>query len=80
MFSVTISGNGAFSNGFSGQSNRSAIAVANEAGEFGFLPGEDSPYTPIGGRKTLALVLECLEFKAFDWGNSVTVKKGRKFQ
>ena len=79
MFSATIRGHGAFTNGFSGQSNTSAVAVVNEAGEFGFLPGEQSPYTPIGGRKTLALVLDCLEFRAFDWGNTVSIKKGRKF-
>jgi len=79
MFSATISGHGAFVNGFSGCSNKSATAVVNEAGEFGFLPGEVAPYTPIGGRKTLALVLECLEFKAFDWGQNVSVKTGRKF-
>jgi hypothetical protein len=79
MYSATISGHGAFSNGFSGRSNGSAVAVVNEAGEFGFLPGEDSPYTPIGGRKTLALVLDCLEFRAFNWGSTVTIKKGRKF-
>ena len=78
MYSATISGNGAFSNSLTGRSNKSAVVAVNDAGEFGFLPGDESPYLPIGGRNALQLVLDCLEFRTFDWGDNVQIKRGRK--
>ena len=35
----------------------------NSNNEFGFLPGEKNPYTPIGGKTTLLSVMDILEFK-----------------
>ena len=78
MYSATISGKNAFLNSLTGRSNKSAVVAVNDAGEFGFLPGGKSPYLPIGGRNALRLVMDCLEFRAFDYGDNVQVKRGQK--
>ena len=79
VYAANLSGSEAFISGFGGRSGSSSVAAVNDAGEFGFLPGEDAPYMPIGGRKAIAAVIDVLEFKAYEFGSHVTVKRGRKF-
>jgi hypothetical protein len=39
------------------------VYVAVLGDKFGYLPNEDKPYMPIGGRKTLKMVVNLLIFK-----------------
>ena len=65
-------------NSFTGRANGSTVALINDRGEYGFLAGEDTPYTPIGGRKALVNVFSAgaITFKPYSFGN-VAVKIGR---
>ena len=49
---------------FLGGNFQSYVAM-NEKLEFGFLPKENTPYTPLGGKKTLEKVLDILIFKPY---------------
>jgi hypothetical protein len=42
-----------------------AIVAINEAGEFGFLPQENKPYMPIGGRYALKSIKEILIYRPY---------------
>lgn len=82
IFSAKIMTNQGFINGFSGRRNASAIALVNEEGEFGFLPGENQPYTPAGGLKAHKAVLKMgvsYEFKPFNFGSAI-IKTGRQIK
>ena len=37
--------------------------MQNNIGQYGYLPNENKPYSPIGGKKTLRLVESLLIFK-----------------
>lgn len=37
--------------------------MKNDLGQYGYLPNENEPYAPIGGKKTLKLVESLLVFK-----------------
>jgi hypothetical protein len=51
-----------FQNEFLGAKVNAYVAV-NENGKFGYLPKENKPYCPIGGKKTLESVKSILIFK-----------------
>ena len=80
---VTVTGEKAFKNSFTGQGN-SSVQVAMYTDEhgsnfFGFLPGEDRPYMPVGGRKVLAELLGTFIWMPYQFSETVQLKKGRKF-
>jgi hypothetical protein len=78
IYTANVDSPGAFSGGITGRGRGSkAVALINEKGQFGFLPGEDEPYTPLGGRKALQAVLDIVEFKDYEYGERFTVKRGR---
>jgi hypothetical protein len=41
----------------------SIAIVAEKEGKFGYLPGEEKPYMPIGGVNALKEVIDILEFR-----------------
>ena len=73
IFSATIKGYKVFG------SSSTGVVTMNDAGNFGFYENDPRPYAPQGGRRTLAIegVVEALNFKPYDWGNGVEIKKGR---
>ena len=81
VFAVAISSTGSkFTSAMGGSGTAGAVGAMNSKGEFGFINDVDkTPYTPLGGRKTLVLVKDVLIFKPFDWGKDAIVKKGRAF-
>lgn len=64
-FRKVTSENG-FTNCLTGRSSSAVIAI-NEAGEYGCLPGESTPYMPIGGMKVLKEVKDILIFKPYNF-------------
>lgn len=52
-----------FINTFSGRLNSTRYYAINELGQKGCLPGENVPYTPIGGIKALKEVIQILIWK-----------------
>ena len=52
-----------FINTFTNRSNSYRYVAVNSKGEHGYLPGEDVPYTPIGGVNALKEVVNILIFK-----------------
>ena len=51
-----------FINTFTNRTNSYRYVAINEKGQFGCLPGELSPYAPIGGVKALKEVVDILVF------------------
>lgn len=86
IYTAKLEGDSAFTNGYSGRGNSSAMVAVNDKGEFGFLDDFDGttttaatkPYTPVGGRKALSQVKDILIFRPFTWGTDVSIKRGRK--
>ena len=55
------------------------VSVVNDKGEFGFYPGEKTPYTPIGERRALVGAICALEFKPYEFDSRhFSVKRGNK--
>jgi hypothetical protein len=83
FYSATISGGPGFT-GISGKGNKDAVVFINSKGEFGFLEGKDTPYTPSGGRKVWDMVKDALQFKPYDWGDpskgGYSVKRGAELK
>lgn len=57
---VTETSERQFKNPLTGRGNSKRIIAVNESGKKGCLPGETTPYAPLGGKKTLLEVLEIL--------------------
>jgi hypothetical protein len=55
--------NGTFVNRYTKRDNKSAYVMFNNLGQYGYLPNENTPYMPIGGKKTLLSVESILIFK-----------------
>jgi hypothetical protein len=54
---------GIFANTLTKRENGSAYVMVNELGQYGYLPNENNPYMPVGGKKTLLSVESILIFK-----------------
>jgi len=54
---------GTFIISFTNTVTKYIYVMQNELGQYGYLPNEDKPYAPIGGKKTLKLVESILIFK-----------------
>ena len=81
IFTTNILSNKGFTSNVSGLGNSKAVALVNEAGQFGFLGDDETPYTPCGGRKALVQVYESapeiFTFKDFSFGEGFSSKRGR---
>jgi hypothetical protein len=55
--------NGTFVNGYTKRDNKSAYVMINSLGQYGYLPNENTPYMPVGGKQTLLSVESILIFK-----------------
>jgi hypothetical protein len=54
---------GTFVNGFTKRDNNSSYVMVNSLGQYGYLPNENTPYMPVGGKQTLLSVESILIFK-----------------
>lgn len=54
---------GTFIISFTNTVTKYIYVMQNELGQYRYLPNEDKPYSPIGGKKTLKLVESILIFK-----------------
>jgi len=54
---------GTFVNGFTKRDNNYTYVMVNELGQYGCLPNENTPYSPVGGKSTLLSVESILIFK-----------------
>jgi hypothetical protein len=54
---------GTFANSLTKRENNSTYVMVNELGQYGYLPNENTPYMPVGGKKTLLSVESILIFK-----------------
>lgn len=77
-YSANLKSDSGFRNNLSKRANGSAVVAVDGEGLFGFLPGENKPYMPVGGRKVLVEIKDILIFKCYDFGSTCTIKRGRK--